>query len=122
MDGGRRANSCTSILRVGVRDERVDAQRLCNPFSYGEGVFFGIVRNMATRRLSLTFPSDLIKEPVIYRVSKECNLVPNIRKARVTDTTGEVILDFQGREEDLERGITYLVDRGITVEEVREER
>lgn len=77
---------------------------------------------MATRRLSLTFPSHLIKEPVIYRVSKEHNLVPNIRKARVTDTTGEVILDFQGREEDLERGITYLADRGITVEEVREER
>lgn len=76
---------------------------------------------MATRRLSLTFPSHLIKEPVIYRVSKEYNLVPNIRKARVTDTTGEVILDFQGREEDLERGVTYLADRGITVEEVREE-
>ncbi|MFQ5988717.1 MAG: NIL domain-containing protein [Candidatus Methylomirabilales bacterium] len=76
---------------------------------------------MATRRLSLTFPPDLIKEPVIYRVSKECNLVPNIRKARVTETTGEVILDFQGREEDLQKGITYLADRGIKVEEVREE-
>lgn len=76
---------------------------------------------MATRRLSLTFPSHLIKEPIIYRVSKECNLVPNIRKARVTDTTGEVILDFQGCEEDLEKGITYLADRGIGVEEVREE-
>jgi L-aspartate semialdehyde sulfurtransferase ferredoxin len=77
---------------------------------------------VASRRLSLTFPSHLIKEPVIYRVSKEYNLVPNIRKARVTDTTGEVILDFQGREEDLEKCITYLADRGITVEEVREER
>lgn len=77
---------------------------------------------MTTRRLSLTFPSHLIKEPIIYRVSKEYNLVPNIRKARVTDTTGEVILDFQGREEDLEKGITYLASRGIAVEEVREER
>ncbi len=77
---------------------------------------------VATRRLSLTFPPALIKEPVIYRVSKEFDLVPNIRKARVTETTGEVILDLQGREEDLKKGIAYLVDRGIRVEEVREKR
>lgn len=77
---------------------------------------------MATRRLSLTYPPHLIKEPVIYTVAKEYNLVPNIRKARVTDTVGEVILDFQGQEEDLDKGITYLTQQGITVEEVREER
>ncbi|MFQ5881566.1 MAG: NIL domain-containing protein [Candidatus Methylomirabilales bacterium] len=74
---------------------------------------------MATRRVSLTYPTHLIKEPVIYRVSKEYNLVPNIRKARVTDTTGEVVLDFQGQEEDLDRGMTYLARLGIRVEEVR---
>ncbi|MFQ5961466.1 MAG: NIL domain-containing protein [Candidatus Methylomirabilales bacterium] len=77
---------------------------------------------MATRRLSLTYPPHLIKEPVIYTVAKECNLVPNIRKARVTDRVGEVILDFQGQEEDLVKGIAYLTRQGITVEEVREER
>ena len=77
---------------------------------------------VARRRLSLTYPPHLIKEPVIYTVAKEYNLVPNIRKARVTDTVGEVILDFQGQEEDLDKGITYLIQQGITVEEVREER
>lgn len=76
---------------------------------------------MVRRWLNLTFPSHLIKEPVIYRVSKECNLVPNIRKARVTDTSGEVLLEFQGQEEDLEKGITYLARLGITVEEIRGE-
>ena len=70
----------------------------------------------------MTYPPHLIKEPVIYTVAKEYNLVPNIRKARVTDTVGEVILDFEGQEEDLDRGITYLTQQGITVEEVREER
>jgi len=74
---------------------------------------------MVTRRVSLTYPLELIKEPVIYRVSKEYNLIPNIRKARVTDTVGEMILDFQGREEDLEKGMAYLTRLGIRVEEVR---
>ena len=73
---------------------------------------------MVTRRVSLTYPLELIKEPVIYRVSKEYNLVPNIRKARVTDTVGEMVLDFQGREEDLEQGIAHLTRLGIRVEEV----
>lgn len=77
---------------------------------------------MATRRLSLTYPPDLIKEPVIYTVAKEYNLVPNIRRARVTETIGEVILDFQGQEEDLDKGIAYLAGRGITVEQVEEKR
>lgn len=77
---------------------------------------------MATRRLSLTYPPHLIKEPVIYTVAKEYNLVPNIRRARVTETIGEVILDFQGQEEDLDKGIAYLAGRGITVEEVEEKR
>lgn len=87
-----------------------------------KGFFLRGRTTVATRRLSLTYPPDLIKEPVIYTVAKEYNLVPNIRKARVTDTVGEVILDFQGQEEDLDKGITYLIQQGITVEEVREER
>ncbi|MFQ5657340.1 MAG: NIL domain-containing protein [Candidatus Methylomirabilales bacterium] len=73
------------------------------------------------RRLNLTYPPQMIQEPVIYMVSKECNIVPNIRKARVTDTIGEVLLDFEGEEEDLEKGIKYLTRLGITVEEIRNE-
>lgn len=77
---------------------------------------------MATRRVSLTYPPHLIKEPVIYMVAKEYNLIPNIRKARVTETIGEVILDFHGTEEDLESGIAYLTGQGIAVEDVGEGR
>jgi len=68
----------------------------------------------------LTYPSKLIKEPVLYRVAKDYKLVPNIRKARVTETTGEVLVDFSGKEEDLKKGLNYLTGLGITVKEVRE--
>jgi len=68
----------------------------------------------------LTYPSKLIKEPVLYRVAKDYKLVPNIRKARVTETTGEVLVDFSGKEEDLKKGLSYLTGLGITVKEVRE--
>jgi len=68
----------------------------------------------------LTYPSKLIKEPVLYRVAKDFKLVPNIRKARVTETTGEVLVDFSGNEDDLKKGLNYLTGLGITVKEVRE--
>ncbi len=70
---------------------------------------------MATLRLLLIFPPDLVREPVIYIVSKTYHLVPNIRKARVTETSGEATLDFTGAEDDLKRGIEHLTRLGVKV-------
>lgn len=70
---------------------------------------------MATLRLLLIFPPDLVREPVIYTVCKTYHLVPNIRKARVTETSGEATLDFTGAEDDLKRGIEHLTRLGLKV-------
>ena len=70
---------------------------------------------VATLRVMLVFPADLVREAVIYRVSKTHRLVPNIRKARVTETSGEATLDFTGAEEDLKRGIEELTRLGVKV-------
>ncbi len=70
---------------------------------------------MATLRLLLIFPPGLVREPVIYTVCKTYHLVPNIRKARVTETSGEATLDFTGAEDDLKRGIEHLTRLGLKV-------
>ena len=70
---------------------------------------------MGTLRLLLIFPPDLVREPMIYTVSKTYHLVPNIRKARVTETSGEATLDFTGAEDDLKRGIEHLTRLGVKV-------
>ena len=41
---------------------------------------------MATRKVMLKYPEELIKEPVLFRMAKEYDVMPNIRRARVTDT------------------------------------
>lgn len=71
---------------------------------------------MPTKKVLLIYPQELIKEPVIYRLTKEFPLIPIIRKARVTETAGEVVLELSGTEEDLERGIAYLTQLGVKVE------
>jgi ABC-type methionine transport system ATPase subunit len=68
------------------------------------------------KRVKLTFPQQLIKEPVIFTMAKQFNVMPNIRRARVTETVGEMILEIEGTEEDLEKGIRWLKERGIEVE------
>ncbi|HXW68344.1 MAG TPA: NIL domain-containing protein, partial [Dissulfurispiraceae bacterium] len=60
------------------------------------------------RRVKLTFPQNLIKEPVIFTMAKKYDLLPNIRRARVTDTVGEMILELEGNEQNLEAGIKSL--------------
>jgi len=73
---------------------------------------------MAKKILNLVFPQNLIKKPVIFTVSKKYGIIPNIRRARVTETIGEVTLEFTGKKENLEKAIKYLKRKEVEVEEV----
>lgn len=73
---------------------------------------------MSKRPVRLTFPQHLIKEPVIYRMAQECKVVPNIRRAKVTETVGEVVLELEGEEDNLGKAIEYLTRLGVKVEPV----
>ncbi|MBI4823406.1 MAG: NIL domain-containing protein [Nitrospirae bacterium] len=68
------------------------------------------------KRVKLTFPTHLIREPVIFTMAKKYDLMPNIRRARVTDTVGEMVLELEGTEENLDKGIQSLRQQGIEVE------
>lgn len=68
--------------------------------------------------VKLTFPRKLIKEPVIFNMAKKYDVIPNIRRARVTDEIGEIYLELAGEEKNLEKGIKYMVKTGVIVEPV----
>jgi len=67
-------------------------------------------------RIKLTFPQELIKEPVIFTMAKKYDIIPNIRRARVTETLGEMILELEGLEENIQQGIDYIKQQGVVVE------
>ena len=71
---------------------------------------------MAKRRLKLIFGPSLVKEPVIYQLGKQFDLVTNIRRADVTRDEGWVLLEVLGQPEEVDRGIGYLESRGVIVE------
>jgi ABC-type methionine transport system ATPase subunit len=67
-------------------------------------------------RFKLTFPQDLIKEPVIFTMAKKYDIIPNIRRAKVTATIGEMILELEGLQDDIEKGIESIRQQGVDVE------
>ena len=71
---------------------------------------------MATRKVMLKYPEGLIKEPLVSRMVKRFDLEANIRRARVTETIGEIALELEGTPESLEQGIRYLEEQGVQVE------
>jgi ABC-type methionine transport system ATPase subunit len=68
------------------------------------------------KRVKLTFPQNLIKEPVIFNMAKSFDIMPNIRRARVTETVGEMILELEGSEDNLNKGVDFLKEQGVVVE------
>jgi ABC-type methionine transport system ATPase subunit len=68
--------------------------------------------------LSLTFPPHLIKEPVIHRMSKKFDVVFNLRRAKITDKTGEIVLELEGSEDALHQAEEWLKEQGLKVQSV----
>ena len=73
---------------------------------------------MARKQVMFTFPEELIKEPIIYNLGQQFQVIPNIRRADISENKGWVILEMEGEETDIEAGITWLTSKGIRVDPV----
>lgn len=73
---------------------------------------------MAKRQLMFTFPQELIREPLIYNLSKSFKVVTNIRRADVSESKGWVVLELEGEEKDIEQGIAWITGKGVRVDPV----
>jgi L-aspartate semialdehyde sulfurtransferase ferredoxin len=73
---------------------------------------------MARLRVRLTFPAELIQEPIVYRLVKDFDLVINIRRADVKADYGWIALELEGDEGALERGVRWLKDKGVQVDPI----
>lgn len=73
---------------------------------------------MAKRQVMFTFPPDLIREPIIFNLGLQFKVVPNIRRADISENKGWVVLELEGEEKDIEAGIAWLTGKGIRVDPV----
>ena len=73
---------------------------------------------MVKRHVMFTFPQELIKEPIIYNLGQQFNIITNIRRADVSEDKGWVVLELEGEENDIEQGITWVTSKGVRVDPV----
>jgi hypothetical protein len=67
-------------------------------------------------RVKLTFPEELVREPVIARMTGEFAVVPNIRKADVSDQGGWIICELDGEAGVVDEALAWLRTEGVRVD------
>jgi ABC-type methionine transport system ATPase subunit len=73
---------------------------------------------MTRTRVRLTFPPNLIQEPILYRLVKDFDIVINIRRADVKEDYGWVALEMEAAEDTLARGVSWLKHKGVQVDPI----
>ncbi len=77
---------------------------------------------MALRKYFCTFPQDLIKEPIIsHSLNAHFGVIPNIRAASITEQMAMVAVEIEGELDKIEESVVFLRERGVKVEEIRED-
>ena len=71
------------------------------------------------RQVELIYPTNLVKEPLIHQMSKKFDVVFNIRRAKVTPNTGEIVLELEAADQKtLDAAVQFLTKSGVQVEPV----
>jgi len=74
---------------------------------------------MVKRQIELIYPTNLVKEPLIHQMSKKFDVIFNIRRAKVTPKTGEIVLELEAADDKtLESAVQFLSQKGVSVEPV----
>lgn len=73
---------------------------------------------MANKKVMLTFPPELVREPVIYQLGKNFSLVTNIRRADVTEDRGWVLLELEGNQNNIAKAIEWINSKGIRIDPI----
>ena len=72
---------------------------------------------MISKRVVLHFPKQMIDQPIVYRLSKEYDLVFNILLARIMpNEEGVMVAELSGEDDKYNQGIEYLKDQGVDVQ------
>jgi len=74
---------------------------------------------VASAHLHLSFPKDLISEPILHRLATGFDLVSNIRRANLEeDRGGWLIVQVDGEHDAIAGAVAWLAERGVEVDRI----
>jgi len=75
-----------------------------------------VTEREAAERVRLTFPADLVREPIIGQLVHRFDVLPNIRRADVSDDVGWIVCELDGEADRVAEAISWMQEIGVTVE------
>ncbi len=72
------------------------------------------------KTVRFTYPKHLLNQPLIYKLIREFDLLTNILDAHVTADEGRLLLLVRGEDDQVKRGLAWIVEQGVQVEVVTE--
>ncbi len=71
-------------------------------------------------KYKMTFPEKMIGDPVLYQLSQDLGVAPNILRGRNTEKDAWLEVELIGPEENIGKAITFLGERGVTIEKLED--
>ena len=71
---------------------------------------------MTSVRVKLTFPEHLVRQPLLARMVREFDVMPNIRRANVEEKFGWIVCELDGEDDAVEQAISWLTEIGVQVD------
>ena len=72
---------------------------------------------MQKKRIVLTFPPNLLEQPITYHLVKDYDLMINILSAKVTPREeGKLVMEISGKKKLVDEGLQYLSNLGVNIQ------
>jgi len=72
------------------------------------------------QRVYLTFSRETVREPLIWKLGHEFDVITNIRTAQVKEDMGLVGLEVEGGQDVVEQALVWLIAQGVHVEPIEQ--
>lgn len=69
-------------------------------------------------RFKMTFPEKIIGEPIIYKLSHDFDVAPNILRGRITEKSAWLEVELLGTPKNVEKALKFLQERSVTVQKL----
>jgi ABC-type methionine transport system ATPase subunit len=76
------------------------------------------------QRVRLTYPENLLNQPLIHGLIRQYDLLTNILEAQVGAQQGYLIVTVRGEDEKVQQGLAWIAEQGVQVQilaEIKEE-
>jgi ABC-type methionine transport system ATPase subunit len=67
-------------------------------------------------RLRLTFPAELVCQPVMGQLVRRFDVLPNIRRADISDDIGWIVCELDGEADAIARAVAWMDEIGVDVD------